>query len=142
MIDINELENLASWFNNVQWRGGKGDPIKALFCRCDYKGIVKQYLTEKEQGSVYIKPVDVKKNTAIINGVEIEYLDKIYNNVRVGLSFKDRIKVLFGADIKVNTTIYTKNYTEVTGSDTIVDFYPIHVSPVNKNRKRLTVTNK
>jgi len=27
-------------------RGGKGDPIKALFCKCDYKALVDQALKE------------------------------------------------------------------------------------------------
>lgn len=44
---FNDLEKFAEWFNNTQWRGGKGDPIKQLFCKCDYKGIVEQYITEQ-----------------------------------------------------------------------------------------------
>jgi len=35
------LVKLFKWFNEIQWQGGKGDPIKVLFCKCDYKGLVK-----------------------------------------------------------------------------------------------------
>jgi hypothetical protein len=41
-----DLVTLFKWFNEIQWRGGKGDPIKALFCKCDYKALVDQALKE------------------------------------------------------------------------------------------------
>lgn len=41
-----ELVALFKWFNETQWRGGKGDPIKVMFCKSDYKGLVKQALKE------------------------------------------------------------------------------------------------
>ena len=43
----------TEWFNITQWRGGKGDPIKLLFCRCDYPALVKQGMKE-----LNITPVD------------------------------------------------------------------------------------
>ena len=43
-----DLVRFAEWFNKTQWRGGKGDPIKALFCKCDYPAIVEQGLKELE----------------------------------------------------------------------------------------------
>ena len=46
MFSINDLEVLFKWYNETQWRGGKGDPIKRLFCNCNYKEIVKVGLKE------------------------------------------------------------------------------------------------
>jgi hypothetical protein len=43
-----ELEDFAEWFNENQWRGGKGDYLKTLFCKCDYKGIIREYVKKKE----------------------------------------------------------------------------------------------
>jgi hypothetical protein len=39
-----ELERFAKWFNENQWRGSKGDKLKALFCSNSYDKIVKEYL--------------------------------------------------------------------------------------------------
>lgn len=41
-----ELVVFAKWFNETQWRGEKGDKVKALFCQCNYSAIVEQALKE------------------------------------------------------------------------------------------------
>ena len=41
-----DMIRFTEWFNITQWRGGKGDPIKLLFCRCDYPALVKQGMKE------------------------------------------------------------------------------------------------
>jgi hypothetical protein len=41
------LEAFAKWFNETQWKGGKGDNLKGLFVKCDYAAIVKEFLTSK-----------------------------------------------------------------------------------------------
>jgi hypothetical protein len=41
-----DLIKLFEWFNYTQWRGGKGDPVKVLFCQCDYPKLVDQALKE------------------------------------------------------------------------------------------------
>lgn len=37
------LIGFAEWFNENQWRGGKGDYLKSLFCNCEYEKIVEHY---------------------------------------------------------------------------------------------------
>jgi hypothetical protein len=39
-----ELTDFAKWFNITQWEGGKGDIVKIMFTKCDYNGIVNEYL--------------------------------------------------------------------------------------------------
>ncbi len=39
-----DLEKFAKWFNHNQWVGGKGDYLKGLFVKQDFKSIVKEYL--------------------------------------------------------------------------------------------------
>ena len=48
-ISEQDLILFAKWFNQTQFRGGKGDAVKALFCKCDYEGIVKQGLKELKE---------------------------------------------------------------------------------------------
>lgn len=45
----NELVKFAKWFNETQWKGGKGDRNKILFCKCDYEAIVKLYLSQNNK---------------------------------------------------------------------------------------------
>lgn len=42
-MDNDELEKAFNWFNNQQWSGGKGDYMKGLFKKCDYKQLVIEY---------------------------------------------------------------------------------------------------
>jgi hypothetical protein len=46
-IKKEELEAFAKWFNDWQWRGGKGDKLKSAFCACKYDIIVDEYLKQK-----------------------------------------------------------------------------------------------
>lgn len=42
------LIEFAKWFNETQWKGGKGDANKILFCKSDYNGIVKLFKSKKK----------------------------------------------------------------------------------------------
>lgn len=53
-----DMIRFAEWFNTIQWRGGKGDPVKNMFCRCDYPAIVRQGLKELKMTDV---PSDVNE---------------------------------------------------------------------------------
>jgi hypothetical protein len=41
------LLEYSKWFNENQWRGDKGDKLKAAFCKCDYKYLVQEFLKQK-----------------------------------------------------------------------------------------------
>lgn len=43
-----QMIDFAEWFNMNQWSGGKGDKVKGLFVKCDYKGIVDEYFKQRE----------------------------------------------------------------------------------------------
>lgn len=42
------LPDAFKWFNENQWRGGQGDPLKIMFCKCNYEGLVEQYIKERK----------------------------------------------------------------------------------------------
>lgn len=51
--------------------------------------------------------------TETINGKTFEYEDAILHTTTTKLSLKDKIKVLLGKPIIVNSTIYTKQVVDV-----------------------------
>lgn len=60
----------------------------------------------------------MKKQKVTIEGKEIEHQDVIHHNTITSLSFKDRLRVLFGKKIHVESRIYTDHeYCLVLGSD-------------------------
>lgn len=59
-----------------------------------------------------IKPFRV---TVLPTGKEIQYRDEIYHNTVTVLDFWDRIRVLFGKPIRINSTIYTRDAVDVVG---------------------------
>ena len=51
----------------------------------------------------------MKIERTIVDGKEIEHLDVIHHSTTTEFGFKDRIKILFGAKIFIDSKIYTKN---------------------------------
>ena len=47
---------------------------------------------------------------------------KIFNNINITFSFKDRVLVMFGANIKVEQVIFTEKQAEVTKETTKLIF--------------------
>lgn len=41
-----DVINIIKWYNETQFRAGKGDPIKILFCKSNYKELLKQAIKE------------------------------------------------------------------------------------------------
>ncbi len=41
-----DLIAFAKWFNEKQFSGGKGDPVKTLFVKCDYPGLVEKAIED------------------------------------------------------------------------------------------------
>ncbi len=52
-----------------------------------------------------------------VNGQEIEYKDIIYHTTITTFDFWDRIKILFGKKLTINSNIYVSNATFVITSE-------------------------
>lgn len=76
-----------------------------------------------------------QKTKKTVNGREIEYLDVIHHNSITSFSFYDRIKILFGKKLHVQSQIYTDHeYCKVLGSDS-----KTFVEPFFTRRKKIAL---
>ena len=56
---------------------------------------------------------------------------KIYNNTKVTFGFMDRLRILFGKEVKVSVTIHAEKEVEVFGKMTE---HSVYVTPFTKQK--------
>ena len=80
----------------------------------------------------------MEQQTKMINGRLISYNDVIYHTTYSVFGFWDRLRILFGKELRVSSELYTKEPCSVLGSEA-----KAHVSPFikEKNTRMVSIGN-
>jgi len=75
-------------------------------------------------------------NRKEVNGRWIKYLDVIYHSTVSQFGFWDRVKILFGREVRIESELFTMNLHSkivTSGANTFVP--PLFRNPLRKKRK-------